>query len=92
MDDVRIARRAGAACRPHGQKLARPAFLATAVKGALAAGRLQRRHSSALTVHKGAIDLVTGSVAVGAQFRAMIAAFSDHHVLGEEGGVVIHES
>jgi myo-inositol-1(or 4)-monophosphatase len=68
-----------------------PAFLATAIETALAAGRLQRQHfRSAIDVRKkGAIDLVTEiDIAVEREFRQTIGArFPDHAVIGEEGGV-----
>jgi len=65
-----------------------PLFLATAVEGALAAGRIHRhffRQNPAIE-KKGPIDLVTeADLAAEQQFRDLIAArFPTHAVLGEE--------
>lgn len=66
-----------------------PLFLATAVEGALAAGRVHRRYfrQQVKVEKKGPIDLVTAAdLEVEREFRALIAArFPTHEVLGEEG-------
>ena len=66
-----------------------PAYLATAIEAALAAGRIHRQYfrQNPEVQKKGPIDLVTGAdVAAEREFRALIAArFPDHSVLGEEG-------
>jgi myo-inositol-1(or 4)-monophosphatase len=65
-----------------------PLFLATAVEGALIAGRIQRRYfRTNITVEKkGPIDLVTAAdLEVEQAFRRLIASrFPSHAVLGEE--------
>ena len=72
-----------------------PAYLSTAIRAALAAGRIHRRffRKNPDVQKKGPIDLVTeADLAVEAEFRQLIAAeWPDHAVLGEEGptGVVI---
>ncbi|MEZ5318582.1 MAG: inositol monophosphatase family protein [Vicinamibacterales bacterium] len=66
-----------------------PAFLATAVHAALAAGAIHRRYfrQAPDVFKKGPIDLVTvADLEVEAAFRSLIAGrFPDHAVLGEEG-------
>ena len=69
-----------------------PAYLSTAIRAALAAGRIHRqffRKSADVqnVQKKGPIDLVTqADLAVEADFRKLIAeVFPDHDVLGEEG-------
>ena len=65
-----------------------PAYLATAIRAALAAGRIHRRYFRANpTIHKkGPIDLVTAAdLEAEREFRALIAAqWPTHAVLGEE--------
>lgn len=67
-----------------------PLYLATAVEGALAAGRIHRQYfRQPLTIHKkGVVDLVTAAdLAAEAHFTALIARrFPDHRVIGEEAG------
>ena len=66
-----------------------PAYLSTAVRAALAAGRIHRRYfrKNPDVQKKGPIDLVTeADLAVEADFRRLIAGtWPDHAVLGEEG-------
>jgi myo-inositol-1(or 4)-monophosphatase len=68
-----------------------PLYLATAIEGALAAGRIQQQYFRQNTpVHKkGRIDLVTAAdLAVEAMFRQLVAArFPTHGVLGEESAL-----
>lgn len=65
-----------------------PLYLATAVEGALACGRLHRQYfRSGLEIHKkGRIDLVTAAdYAAEALFRDLVGErFPDHAVIGEE--------
>ena len=65
-----------------------PLYLATAVEGALACGRIHRQYfRSGLAVHKkGRIDLVTAAdLAAEELFRELIASrFPSHAVIGEE--------
>jgi myo-inositol-1(or 4)-monophosphatase len=65
-----------------------PAYLSTAIRGALAAGRVHARYFRANpTVHKkGPIDLVTAAdLEAEREFRQLIAReWPDHGVLGEE--------
>jgi myo-inositol-1(or 4)-monophosphatase len=65
-----------------------PAYLTTAIEGALSAGRIHREYFRQGTEvrKKGPIDLVTAAdVAAERAFRALIASrFPDHSVLGEE--------
>jgi myo-inositol-1(or 4)-monophosphatase len=68
-----------------------PAYLSTAIHGALAAGRIHeryfRQHPDRSTIRKkGPIDLVTAAdLEAEAAFRRLIdARFPDHAVLGEE--------
>jgi myo-inositol-1(or 4)-monophosphatase len=67
-----------------------PRYLATAIEGALIAGRIQRRYfrQNPEVVKKGPIDLVTAAdLEVEREFRALVGArFPLHSVLGEEGG------
>ena len=67
-----------------------PLYLATAIEGALAAGRTHRRYfrQQIRVDKKGPIDLVTAAdLEAEAGFRALIASrFPDHVVLGEEAG------
>jgi myo-inositol-1(or 4)-monophosphatase len=69
-----------------------PLFLATAVEGALACGRIHRQYfRRGLEVHKkGRIDLVTAAdLAAEEAFRALIAGrFPAHAVIGEEAAPV----
>ena len=65
-----------------------PLFLATAIEGALACGRIQRKYFRA-GVHidkKGPIDLVTtADLEAEREFRRIVGArFPDHAVIGEE--------
>jgi len=66
-----------------------PAYLSTAIRAALDAGRIHRRYfrKNPDVQKKGPIDLVTeADLAAEAGFRRLIAAtFPDHTVLGEEG-------
>ena len=66
-----------------------PRFLATAIAGALLAGRIQRRYfrQNPRVEKKGPIDLVTAAdLEVEEAFRALVASrFPDHAVWGEEG-------
>src|SRR5438105_2504904 len=68
-----------------------PLFLATAIEGALAAGRIQRRYfrGDVAIQKKGPIDLVTAAdLEVEREFRRLIHdRFPTHQVLGEEGEV-----
>ena len=68
-----------------------PVYLATAVEGALACGRIHRRFfRQDPRIHKkGRIDLVTEADLEAEQmFRDLIAArFPDHAVIGEESGM-----
>ncbi|HEX5069921.1 MAG TPA: inositol monophosphatase family protein [Vicinamibacterales bacterium] len=65
-----------------------PAYLSTAIRGALAAGRIHARYfrSNLDVKKKGPIDLVTAAdLEVEREFRALIAReWPDHSVLGEE--------
>jgi len=65
-----------------------PRFTATAIQGALLAGRIQRRYfrTNLAVEKKGPIDLVTAAdLEVEQAFRRLIAArFPSHAVLGEE--------
>ena len=67
-----------------------PAYLATALDAALAAGRIQRSffRQNPSVEKKGPIDLVTAAdLAAERAFRELIARrFPSHDVLGEEGG------
>jgi myo-inositol-1(or 4)-monophosphatase len=67
-----------------------PAYLATALDGALAAGRIQRSffRRNPVIEKKGPIDLVTAAdLAAERAFRELIGRrFPAHDVLGEEGG------
>ena len=67
-----------------------PAYLATALDAALAAGRVQRSffRRNPTVEKKGPIDLVTAAdLAAERAFRELIARrFPAHDVLGEEGG------
>ena len=69
-----------------------PRFLATAIEGALVAGRIQRRYfRTNLTIgKKGPIDLVTvADLEVEQAFRQLIASrFPSHAVLGEESAAL----
>lgn len=66
-----------------------PAYLSTAIRGALAAGRIHRRYfrQNPEIQKKGRIDLVTAAdLEVERVFRALIAEeWPTHAVLGEEG-------
>ena len=66
-----------------------PAYLSTAIRAALSAGRIHRQYfrKNPGVQKKGPIDLVTeADLAVEAGFRRLIAAeWPDHAVLGEEG-------
>jgi myo-inositol-1(or 4)-monophosphatase len=68
-----------------------PLYLATAVEGALACGRVHRRYfRQHVEIHKkGVIDLVTAAdLAAERLFRELIAArFADHAVIGEETAI-----
>lgn len=65
-----------------------PAYLSTAIRGALAAGRIHARYfRTNPEIHKkGPIDLVTAAdLEVEREFRALVArAWPEHGVLGEE--------
>jgi myo-inositol-1(or 4)-monophosphatase len=72
-----------------------PLFLATAVEGALACGRIHRQYfRQALDIRKkGRIDLVTAAdLAAEARFREIVAErFPDHVVIGEESAAGAHD-
>jgi myo-inositol-1(or 4)-monophosphatase len=73
-----------------------PRYLATAIEGALGAGRIHLayfRQNPAIE-KKGPIDLVTAAdLAVEREFRALIERrFPDHIVLGEEGEAPVRDA
>jgi myo-inositol-1(or 4)-monophosphatase len=72
-----------------------PVYLATAVEGALACGRIHRQYfrQNVQIQKKGVIDLVTAAdLAAEGAFRDLIAArFPDHAVIGEETATTAEE-